>query len=69
MFNTSTVLIGPSNIDGYVFVLEYLVLGALLQVSRPSSVNLRDVILATIDIQHGHPYTLTSPQVEMLQTK
>ena len=49
MFNTSTVIIGPSNIDGYDSVLEYLVLGALLQVSRPSSVNLCDVILATID--------------------
>ena len=49
MFNTTTVLIGPSNVDEYVFVLEYLVLGALLQVSRPCSVSLRDVILATID--------------------
>ena len=61
MFNTTTVLIGSFNIDEYVSVLEYLVLGALLQVSRPASVNLCDVILTTIDIQHGHPYTLTLP--------
>ena len=49
MFNTSTVIIGQSNIDGYVSVLEYLVLGVLLQVSRPCSVNSCDVILASTD--------------------
>ena len=49
MFNTFTVIIGPSNIDEYVSVLKYLALGVLLQVSRPCSVNFCDVILATID--------------------
>ena len=47
MFNTFTDIIGSFNIDEYSFSLEYLVVRRLLQVSRPASVTLCDIILAT----------------------